>query len=138
MQDLLSATQVRNEFSQFVDTVIHVKPQAVKRNRDVFWSISQKITTELLAGYSLAIEYEQEEDGSFSGSLLPLNDIVCYGDSFDAMLEDGAAQLVAYAQDYYEDFSRYYNSPNRRAHLPYILNVLSQENIDGVKALIRG
>lgn len=138
MQDLLSATQVRNEFSQFVDTVIHVKPQAVKRNRDVFWSISQKITTELLAGYSLAIEYEQEEDGSFSGSLLPLNDIVCYGDSFETMLEDGAVQLVEYAQDYYEDFSRYYNSPNRRAHLPYILNVLSQENLDGVKALIRG
>lgn len=138
MQNLLSATQVRADFSQFIDNVVHVKPQAVKRNRDVFWSISQKVTTELLAGYSIVVEYEQEEDGSFAGSLLPLNDIVCYGATFEAMIEDAAQQLVEYAQDYYQDFSRYYHSPNRKAHLPYVLNVLSQENLDGVKALIRG
>ncbi|WNF25293.1 hypothetical protein [Mesobacillus jeotgali] len=138
MQDLLSATQVRADFSRFVDNVVHVKPFAVKRNRDVFWSISQQITLELLAGYSIAVEYEQEEDGSFSGSLLPLNDIVCYGDTFEEMIEDAALQLIDYAQDYYKDFARYYNAPNRKDHLPYVLNVLTQENLDGVKGLIRG
>ena len=31
MQDLLKATQVRSEFCQFVNNVVHIKPQAVKR-----------------------------------------------------------------------------------------------------------
>lgn len=138
MQDLLSATEVRADFSRFIDNVVHVKPLAVKRNRDVFWSISQQITLELLSGYTIAVEYEQEEDGSFSGSLLPFNDIVCYGDTFEQMMEDAALQLIEYAQDYYKDFPKYYNSPNRKGHLPYILHVLAQENLEGVKALIRG
>lgn len=138
LQDVLNATKVRQDFSQFVDDVIHTKPMAVKRNRDVFWSMSKQITNELLAGYTLAINYEEEEDGSFSGSLIPMEDIVVFGDTLEDMIEDAAIQLIEYAQDYYNDFAKYHNAPNRRSHLPYILNVLSQDDIDGVKDLIRG
>lgn len=138
MKELLSATQVQNEFSQFVDSIIHQKPIAVKRNDDIFWSFSKQIAEELLAGYTLAIEYENEEDGSFFGSLVPLEDIVVHGKTMDDMIEDAAIQLVEYAQEYYQEFNKYYNAPNRRSHLPYILNVLSQNDIEGVKKLING
>lgn len=138
LQDVLNATQVRNEFSQFVDSVIYEKPLAVKRNLDVFWSFSKHITKELLDGYTFAMEYEQEEDGSFSGSLLPFDDIVVHGKTLEEMIEDTAIQLFEYAEDYYKDFAKYHNAPNRRNHLPYILNILSQDDIEGVKQLIRG
>lgn len=137
VQEVLNATAVRNDFSKFIDSVVHVKPQVVKRNRDVFWSFSQEITSELLSNYTISIEYEHEEDGSFSGSLIPLDDIVIHGSTFEEMIDDAAEQLVEYARDYYEDFIMYYNSPNRRAHLPFILNILSQEDLDGVKKIIR-
>jgi predicted RNase H-like HicB family nuclease len=138
IQDLLNVTQVRNDFSQFVDKVLFEKPQAVKRNRDVFWSISQNVTLELLSGFTFAMESEQEEDGTYVGSLLQVPDIIAYGATQEEMIEDAAQQLVEYAQDYYTNFQRYYHSPNRKSHLPFILNVLTQENLDGVKALIRG
>ena len=138
MPNVLNATQVRADFSRFVDTVVHEKPQVVKRNRDVFWSISHKMTEELLSAFSLAIEYEQEEDGTFVGSFIQLEDIIAYGNTFQAMLDDAARQLKEYAVDYYDDFTRYYNAPNRKAHLPFVLNVLIQEDLDGIKHLIRG
>ncbi|WP_177184759.1 hypothetical protein [Sporolactobacillus nakayamae] len=50
MQDALQATQVRKDFSRFIDTVIHDKPQAVKRNHDVFWSLYQTMVTEAFFG----------------------------------------------------------------------------------------
>ncbi|MFT8312213.1 MAG: hypothetical protein ABF629_13710 [Sporolactobacillus sp.] len=136
MQDTLQATQVRKDFSRFVDAVIHDKPQAVKRNHDVFWSLSQTMMTEVFSGYTFALEYEQEGDGSLVGSLLPIQDIVVYGKSVNDLLDDAATQLVEYAQDYYAHFDKYYHAPNRKSHLPYVLNVLSQQDSDGVRKLI--
>lgn len=138
VENFLNATQVRSELSQFIDNVVHEKPQAVKRNSDIFWSISQSITSEILETFTLNMEYEQEEDGSFVGSLLPIQDIIAYGESYEALIEDAAIQLIDYSNDYYREFAKYHNAPNRKAHLPYVLNVLTQEDIDGVKRLIHG
>ncbi|WP_093673103.1 hypothetical protein [Sporolactobacillus nakayamae] len=82
------------------------------------------------------MEYEQEDNGSLVGSLLPIQDIVTYGNSVNDLLDDAATQLVEYAQDYYAHFDKYYHAPNRKSHLPYVLNILSQQEIDGVKKLI--
>ncbi|KIY20901.1 hypothetical protein [Mesobacillus subterraneus] len=68
----------------------------------------------------------------------PMENWVLFLLNFEQMTEDAALQLIEYAQDYYKDFPKYYNSPNRKGHLPYILHVLAQENLEGVKALIRG
>lgn len=136
MQGILNATTVRQEFSQFVDSVVREKPQAVKRNRDIFWSISHDMLGDILKNFSLAIECEQEEDGTYVGSLVQIQDIIAYGDTYDEMIEDAAKQLEDYAHDYIDQFTKYYNAPNRKSHFPFILNVLNQTDIEGVKKLI--
>jgi len=137
MQKLLYTAWVRNNFSQFIDSVVNVKPQTVKRNNDVFWCISQKMMEELLAGYSFILKYEQEEDGSFCGSLIPFIDIICVGETLGEMVEDAAMKLEAYSHDYYRHFERNFHAPNERNHFPYILNILNQEDYTGIKKLIK-
>lgn len=135
VQKLLYTSWVRNNFSQFIDSVVNVKPQAVKRNHDVFWCISQKMMEELLAGYTFILKYEQE-DGSFCGYLIPIIDIICFGETYGEMVEDAVTKLEAYAHDYYRHFERNFHVPNGRNHLPYILNILNQEDCTGIKKLI--
>ncbi|WP_267904976.1 hypothetical protein [Paenibacillus elgii] len=43
-----------------------------------------------------------------------------------------ARQLVEYAIDYEANYSRYYNSPNRHKHAPYVLRVILEDDIESV------
>ncbi|MCG6197514.1 hypothetical protein H1215_10065, partial [Anoxybacillus sp. LAT_38] len=47
-----------------------------------------------------------------------------------------AQELLEYAQEYYEDFATYYSAPNRRAHFPYVLKVLIQDDLQGIVHLL--
>lgn len=136
MQDVLNATDVRKHFGPFIDSVVREKPRAVKRNRDVIWSFSEELTNEILSRYTFQLEYEMEEDGSLTGSLQQIEDIIVSGSSEQELVTDAAEQLIEYAQDYYSDFNRYFYSTNRRIHLPFIFNVLVQKDIESVKKLI--
>jgi len=72
MQELLNATEVRANFSEFIDTVVREKPRAVKRNRDVVITFSLQHTSEILSHYILTFDYEQDEDGKYVGSIMIL------------------------------------------------------------------
>ena len=54
------------------------------------------------------------------------------------MIEDVAIQVIDYSNDYYKNSAKYHNAANRKAHLPYVLNILTQEDFDGVKQLNHG
>jgi hypothetical protein len=66
MQGVLNATDVRKEWGGFIDTVVRLKPQIVKRNRDLFAAMSLDHLQWILTSFTFTMEYEQE-DGSFSG-----------------------------------------------------------------------
>jgi predicted RNase H-like HicB family nuclease len=137
MQSILNATEVRANFGGFIDTVVRDKPQVVKRNRDVIASFSIPHVLELLSFCELSMEFE-EENGHYVGSLEQIDDIVGEGSTLDELRTNLAIQLVEYAQDYYADFKRYYSTPNRRTHFPYVILVNVQNNLEGVVKLIRG
>ena len=136
LQSVSKANEIRSEFNQFIDAVMHKKPQVVERNQDFFWSFSQKHLIEMLSQFTFVIEFEKNEKG-FVGSITTIEEIVGKGSSFDEMIEDIASQLMEFASDYYRNFDRYHDS-NKKAHLPYMLNVLLQEDLNGVKRLITG
>lgn len=138
MEGVTNATDVRAEFSKFIDSVVHEKPRAIKRNRDIVISLSMEHFTDLLSKYELSMEFEQDEEGNFYGSLEQIEDIVGQGATIKELRHYLALQLVEYAQDYYNNFTRYYNAPNRRSHLSLVLLTLIQEDIEGVVSLIRG
>ncbi len=132
MQTILNATDVRANFGGFIDTIVREKPQAVKRNRDVIMAFSKKQMKELLAVYELTFEYEQDEDGRYAGSIEQIEDIVADGESLDQLRYELARHLVEYALDYENNYSQFYNSPNRHKHAPYILRVLMEDDVESV------
>jgi len=81
MQAVLNATEVRANFGGFIDDVVRKKPQAIKRNRDVIVALSQTYLKNALSIYEFTIEFEQDEDGCYAGSIEQIPDIV--GDGVD-------------------------------------------------------
>ncbi len=132
MQTVLNATDVRANFGEFIDTIVREKPQAIKRNRDVIMAFSKHHMKELLSIYELTFEYEQDEDGRYAGSIEQIEDIAADGGSIDELRMELARQLLEYAMDYENNYSRYYNTPNRHKHAPYVLRVLLEEDIEAV------
>jgi predicted RNase H-like HicB family nuclease len=130
MQTVLNATEVRANFGEFIDTIVREKPQAVKRNRDVIMAFSKQQMKELLSVYELTFEYEQDEDGRYAGSIEQIEDIVADAETLEELRSELARHLVEYAIDYEANYSRYYNTPNRHRHAPYVLRVLLEDNIE--------
>jgi len=135
METLLNATDVRKDWGHFIDTVIRVRPQFVKRNRDTFVAVSSEHLRVLLVSYRFNLEVVQEEDGSFSGSLDVL-DLVANASTIENLKDELAHQMVEYANEYEDEFGLYFNTPNRRAHAPYVMNILLQDTVGDVAALI--
>lgn len=132
MQTVLNATEVRANFGWFIDTVVREKPQVVKRNRDVIVTSSLLQMKDILSVYELTFKYEQDEDEKFAGSIEQIEDIVAEADTLEELRYELARKLVEYAHDYYSEFSRYYNAPNRRRHAYYVLRVLLEDDIENV------
>jgi predicted RNase H-like HicB family nuclease len=135
MQEILNATEVRKNWSEFIDGVIHSKPSFVRRNHDYLAAMSLEHLQLILSTYRFSMEHEKEEDGTYSGSIEQI-DVVENAETVDLLRQKLAEALVEYAQDYMDNFAMYYHSSNRRAHLPYILTVLAQPDVKGVERLI--
>lgn len=130
------ATSVRKTWGGFIDGVVHRgRPAVVKRNRDLLAAMSLDVLRQVLAVYTFTIHYRKEDDASYSGSLKEV-DLVGNAPTAESLRYALAEELVEYAREYWQEFELYYNSPNRKVHLPYVLHVLIQESADDVAALI--
>ena len=89
---------------------------------------------EILLEDKLQITLMTEDDGSVTGVVEQL-DITGNAADEDQLIKELADEVIAYAQDYYEEFSYWYSAPNRREHLPYVLAVLACEPDNVVKEL---
>lgn len=131
----INATDVRKEFSQFIDTVVREKPVVIKRNRDHVLSISLEQTVNLLTDYHFHMNIFNEEDGSTTATLNELDLIINTMDKGN-MKNLMAQEILDYAEDYFEQFNLYYNSPNRQKHFPYVLKAILANNLEEVEGFI--
>ncbi len=131
----INATDVRREFSQFIDTVVREKPVVVKRNRDYILSISLEQTVNLLANYRFHMNLFSEEDGSITASLNELDLIINTTDR-NNLKNLMAQEILDYAEDYFEQFSLYYNSTNRQKQFPYVLKAILADNLEEIAGFI--
>lgn len=130
------ATRVRQSWGSFIDVVVHgSRPIVVKRNRDLFAAISVDLLNEMLEPYELTMVHYLEHDQSVTGALQEI-DLVGHAESLEALRLLLAHDLVDYSQEYWENFDQYRHAPNRRAHLPHVLRVLLQPDVEHVMALI--
>lgn len=123
-----NATEVRNNWSQVVDSVIRDKPAFVKRTRDCIVLANEDLFQDMLSVYTFSATKYVEGDGSITLSLNEL-DLVENAPTEQAALEALAQSILDYSVDYYNDFSYWSVAPNRKAHVPYVLRALMLDDV---------
>lgn len=135
MTSALNATDVRKNWGQFNDDVIRLGPRFVKRSRDEWAALSTEHLKVAFETFQFKAEFVKEEDSSITMTLEGF-DLVENAETEEEVIDLMADSLVDYAEDYMDQFSLYVNSPNRKKHFPYLMNVLAQSDTESVKALI--
>lgn len=135
MDTIINATDARKEFSRVIDTVVKGRPQAIKRNRDIVFTVAERQMFDLLKGVSFTMECDREEDGTVSGSLEEV-DLVANAPDPESLRQELAKDLIEYAHRYLDEVELYYNAPNRRPHFPLVLRVLLAKDVNEVVDLI--
>lgn len=89
----------------------------------------------VLSMYRFDIVYKEESDGSVTATVSGFDLVVNEADeqkAVEALIDD----IICYSRDYVEKITLYFNAINRREHLPFVLNVLLQDDKNGVRSLI--
>ena len=136
MTSMMTATDVRKEWSTFVDATVREKPQFFKRTRDLLFLSDLHFMEELLAGYSYTAVRMDEEDGSVTLALNELDLVENGKDENDARMKLADA-ILEYAEDFYADFSYWGSAPNRKAHIPFVFKALFIDNTQKIGESIK-
>ena len=135
MKTILNATDVRREWSKFIDDVKWVKPALIKRNRDIIAVLSIDLIEFILKEYRLTVDVRREEDGSHTGIINEI-DLMANAADMESLELELARELIEYSEEYINEFGLYYNSPNRKNHFAYIYRtMLASDDIEKVKKL---
>ena len=122
-----SATAVRKEWSSTIDAAVRVRPQFMQRTHDNVTLLNTDTLAEMLRGCKLHVTMYPEPDGSYTASVTEL-DVIENGNTKEACMDNLLAELKAYARDYYEEFDYWSAAPNRKAHLPYVIKILTSSD----------
>jgi hypothetical protein len=133
---VMNATDVRKEWSSVIDSVIREKkPRFIKRTRDYMMLCNLEIAESMLSAYKFNAQEFVEDDGSVTLSLDEI-DLVENGRDKEEALTNLSKDILTYAEHYIELFDKWYNSINRREHLPYVFKALTLNDVEKIKELI--
>lgn len=131
------ASNVRQHFSEFIDTVVRDRPGFLTRNRDILATLNLEHLEVLLDSVQFHATVQTDGLGAHMGTLREIDDIVASGSTECDVIADLARNLMEYAEEYLTDsFRLYFHSPNRRMHFPYVLKVAMQADQEDVVKLI--
>lgn len=138
MKDMitLNATDVRNDWSSVVDTVVREKPQFIKRTRDCMFLSNIKLMETLLTAYTFTAEKFIEDDGSITLSLDQIDLVENAETEAEAILLLAQA-IIDYSEDYYNNYNLYSVAPNRKSHIPYVFKSLILDDVHKIGELIQ-
>lgn len=133
----VKSSTVRDNFSEYVDAVIHKAPKVVNRHRDHFVMMNFDHLSALIADLEFHATLVKDDDGSFFATLREIDDLIGIGDTEVVALKSLVENLVDYSYEYLnESFSLYFNAPNRKKHLPFVFKVMMQKDADDIMRMI--
>lgn len=132
---LVSATDVRKEWSITLDSVIREKPVFIKRTRDVVLLTSMEVMEELLEAYSFHADKYTEEDGSVTLRLEEL-DLSQNADSTEEAAGLLAEKMLAYAEESYTGYNAWSADMAAKKRLPYVLKIIVSMFEDDLKIIV--
>lgn len=126
---LMSATEVRKEWSSVIDSVTRRRPAFIKRTRDNMVLASTETLSTMLDAVRYDASVFYEDDGSITLSLDAI-DIVVNDASIEAAKKLLVKEIVEYAEEFYANYEVYSIAPNRKAHLPYVMKALIADDLN--------
>ena len=117
------ATEVRKNWSEFVDSAERVRPGFIQKTRDRYTLISDEMMLSLLSMSEFTAQEYAEDDGSVTLSLNEI-DLAANAPNLPEARVALGNDILEYAEEYYSDFQRYSHSPNRSGHFPYVMKAL--------------
>ena len=138
MNDALyqQATAVRNDFSSVMDRAIYEKPQLISRTKDQLVLMGTDLLNTMLQASTLHVTTEPGDGDMLLYQLEEIPDILTESASESEALDTLADDLLEYARIYYRDFALYSHSPNRAAHLPYVMRALALGTAGKVREML--
>lgn len=130
----INATDVRNDWSAVVDSVVRGKPRFIKRTRDYMFMSNISILESMLEPYTFTAKEFGEDDGSVTLSLNEM-DLVDNGKDKQEALLNLAKDILEYAEIFFEDFDGWARG-ERKAHIPYLLKALIINDAEKIRGLI--
>jgi hypothetical protein len=130
----MNATDVRNDWSSVIDSVVREKPQFIKRTRDRLLLADFKIIESMLEAYKFNAQEYIEDDGSVT-LVLDDMDLMDNGKTKEEAIEKLADYILNYAEDFYNDFILWAKG-YRINHIPYVLKALMLNDIKKIGELI--
>jgi len=128
------SSDVRQNWAEFMDSVLHKAPRFVQRNeRDVFLVTNFEFLSAMLndVRYSVEVEYD-EETGEFVASMNGFW-FVEAGESEEEAIHQLAKQLLDYAEDYFKEFNKYFYAPNLKPQVPKATKALVCNDVEEIK-----
>ena len=101
MKTILRSTEVRKEWSRFIDGVTRESPALIKRNRDLVAVLSVELLD--FIEYKLTVEVKKERDGSYSGVFDKI-DLAANARDIESLEEKLASELIEYSEEYMDEF----------------------------------
>lgn len=134
----IKSSVVRSHFSEVLDSVVRKAPTLVTRRHDHVMFMNLDHLSVIVRDLKLHAIVETDECGEYIASLDEIGDLYATGESEHESLYNLAQELVEYSQEYMneDNFSMYFNSPNRKSHFPYVLKVLMQNSESDVLRFI--
>lgn len=132
----LNATTARQEFSQMLDRAVFDRPQFIEHAKDHIMVLGTDMLGLALASNVVHAHVQEEDDSSFVASAQEIEGLIATGESEEAAMTNLAQELSEYANEYYAEFGLYSRSPNRKAHLPYVLRALSLGTPSKVREMV--
>jgi len=118
MMKTIKSTEMRKDFSFYIDEIVRRKPVFVKRSRDLFLGISFEMMKDLVSDIGFTAMMYMESDGSITLSLNEF-DIVVNGKNQEEALNRLVNDLKEYAEEYYEQIEFWYNDPTAQGSFKY-------------------
>ena len=119
-----SSTDVRKEWSSTIDTVVRERPVFVQRTHDSIVMLNTYTLKNLFDDLKYDVSLYNESDGSVT-CVIEQFDLVENVKRGQSAIDQIVAAIRDYADDFYNDFELWSKAPNRRAHIPYVLNIIA-------------
>ncbi|MDR2163890.1 MAG: hypothetical protein LBO70_08190 [Clostridiales Family XIII bacterium] len=124
-----SATDVRKGFSEFLDSAMR-KPQFMKRRKQIYVTFPYE-TLDILFPAKITLRILRDSNGAYYTENSALPDIIGFGATKEEAVNSFIDDVVLYAYEYNDNYALYSASPNRAAHLPIVMKILSLFERDG-------